>query len=182
VANSDRADTDGDGRGNVCDACPHDSANDADGDGVCGDIDNCPLVANSDQADTDGDGLGDACDASSGFGFRGFLSPYAPPPKRFRGNRTIPLMWQYTGADGEVTDSSAADPTVNVYGPVACGDASGGDVLEVSTAGSSGYQYDSATATWQFNWSTRGVPSGCYYIQVTSAKAQPSPLVPIRLE
>ncbi|MFH1723779.1 MAG: thrombospondin type 3 repeat-containing protein, partial [Elusimicrobiota bacterium] len=35
---------------------------DADGDGVCPGVDNCPAVANADQADSDGDGLGDACD------------------------------------------------------------------------------------------------------------------------
>jgi hypothetical protein len=35
---------------------------DADGDGVSDDLDNCPTVANADQADADGDGVGDACD------------------------------------------------------------------------------------------------------------------------
>ena len=35
---------------------------DADGDGVCDDIDNCPGQANSDQNDYDGDNTGDACD------------------------------------------------------------------------------------------------------------------------
>jgi hypothetical protein len=53
----------GDGIGDACDPCPNDSTNDADGDGVCGDVDNCPDVANADQADGDGDGAGDACDA-----------------------------------------------------------------------------------------------------------------------
>ena len=42
--------------------CPNDPDNDADGDQVCGDVDNCPQVANPDQTDTDGDGAGDACD------------------------------------------------------------------------------------------------------------------------
>lgn len=35
---------------------------DADGDGVCDDVDNCPDDANADQADIDGDGVGDVCD------------------------------------------------------------------------------------------------------------------------
>ena len=30
--------------------------------GVCGNMDNCPLLANSNQADVDNDGFGDACD------------------------------------------------------------------------------------------------------------------------
>ena len=39
-----------------------DMGGDVDGDGVCGDVDNCPEDANPDQTDTDGDGEGDACD------------------------------------------------------------------------------------------------------------------------
>lgn len=39
-----------------------DLGGDADGDGVCDDNDNCPLVANPSQANSDNDGLGDACD------------------------------------------------------------------------------------------------------------------------
>ena len=35
---------------------------DADGDGVCDAIDNCPAAPNPDQADADGDGVGDVCD------------------------------------------------------------------------------------------------------------------------
>jgi hypothetical protein len=47
--------------GNTCDACPNDPANDADGDLVCGNVDNCPTVVNPGQQDSNGDNIGDAC-------------------------------------------------------------------------------------------------------------------------
>lgn len=67
--NPGQADTDGDGRGDVCDPCPGDDRDDdSDLDGVCDvalipeDNDNCPLTYNPLQEDLDEDTHGDACD------------------------------------------------------------------------------------------------------------------------
>ncbi len=42
--------------------CVHSTIEDADGDGVGDDVDNCPDIANAEQADCDNDNIGDACD------------------------------------------------------------------------------------------------------------------------
>jgi len=61
IPNPDQQETDRDGAGDACDTCPFDFDNDADADGVCGDIDNCSSY-NAAQRDADGDGRGDVCD------------------------------------------------------------------------------------------------------------------------
>ena len=55
LANTDQANADGDGSGNLCDE-------DDDNDSVLDGADNCPTAANQDQGNSDGDGQGDACD------------------------------------------------------------------------------------------------------------------------
>lgn len=46
------------------DTCPADPQNDVDGDGICGDVDNCPAVGNFNQLDANFNGTGDACDTA----------------------------------------------------------------------------------------------------------------------
>jgi hypothetical protein len=50
----------------VCEPCPPVTGGDEDGDGVCGDADNCRVDPNPSQSDADGDGVGDACDSPTG--------------------------------------------------------------------------------------------------------------------
>ena len=102
------------------------------------------------------------------YGFNGLLAPYVAPPKAFKIGRSIPLKWQYTDLFGVVVDSSAADPYVEIK-PVSNGDTPvEGDPIVVEDPGSSGYQYDWETDTWQFNWQTKGCEAGIYAISIKS--------------
>lgn len=65
--------------------------------------------------------------------------------------------------------SPNAAPNVEIYAMGACG-GSDSTVIAVSDAGNSGYQYDSTTNTWQFNWKTTGLQSGCYDIYIQSGQ------------
>jgi hypothetical protein len=65
VVEFETGDTDLDSIPDVCDICPMDANNDADNDGLCANLDNCPDISNVNQSDFDNDGLGDACDMDS---------------------------------------------------------------------------------------------------------------------
>jgi hypothetical protein len=178
---SESVDTDHDGVGNNADS-------DDDGDGDPDATDCAPLNPQvGHNAAEIANGIDDNCngqiDESQGqLTFGGLLSPYAPPPSTFKLGRTIPLQWQYRNAQGAVVDSAAANPTVNVYGPVSCGVTTGGTTIDVSAPGASGYRYDAGTKTWAFNWQTRGLAPGCYYLNVASSIAQPSGWLSIQLK
>lgn len=77
TANTDQADLDGDGTGDVCDgdrdgdglsdadealAGTDPDVPDTDSDAILDGADNCPMTSNATQADLDNDGVGDACD------------------------------------------------------------------------------------------------------------------------
>ncbi len=56
------SDDDADGILNKFDHCPEDPNDDAERDGFCADVDNCPILYNPGQADADADDIGDPCD------------------------------------------------------------------------------------------------------------------------
>jgi hypothetical protein len=105
------------------------------------------------------------------YGFLGLQSPYMPPPTTFNVKRTMPLKWQYTNSGGAVVNSASANPVVMIQGPYACGTANSAGDITVSDAGASGYQYDSTTNTWQFNWQVKGNAPGCYDIFIKSQQS-----------
>jgi Bacterial Ig-like domain (group 3)/Galactose oxidase, central domain/Immunoglobulin I-set domain len=104
------------------------------------------------------------------YNFSGLLDPYAPPGVRgYKVNSAIPLKWQYADINNTVVNSSNASPVVLIYPAAGCGDTSTGDVLAIVASGNSGYQYDTTTNTWQFNWKTGGpIGAGCYVINIKS--------------
>lgn len=114
------------------------------------------------------------------FGIAGLYAPYGPPDqKQFRSGRTIPLKWQITES-GQVIDSSTYVASISVIGPAACGE-TGGNVVTVETSGGSGYQYDAATKTWQFNWNTASSMEGCFTVLLDQPQLGLSASFPIRL-
>ncbi|MCK4316567.1 MAG: thrombospondin type 3 repeat-containing protein, partial [Anaerolineae bacterium] len=92
--------------------------NDADGDGVPDDEDNCPAVANPDQDDADGDGVGDVCDDTSIA-----LSVEADPQTVYSGDVVLFTYTATNSGDVELTDVTIVDGfgnTINV-GTLAAG-------------------------------------------------------------
>ena len=73
IANQDQLSSDNDLFGDVCDTCPADAQNDADNDGICGDVDNCGRY-NPDQVDCNYNNVGDACETGDGEGEGEFSS------------------------------------------------------------------------------------------------------------
>jgi hypothetical protein len=105
------------------------------------------------------------------YGFVGFQAPYAPPPTTFNVTRTMPLKWQYTNSSGAVVNSAAANPMIIINGPYLCGGSDTAGTITVNDAGASGYQYDSGSNSWQFNWQIKGNVAGCYGISVKSQQS-----------
>jgi len=115
-----------------------------------------------------------AVSLSVNYGLGGLLSPYATPAsKSFKVKSAIPIKWQFTDVSGKVVNSSAASPLVTIKGPYACGGSDDNlDPILLDDAGNSGYQYDTLSNTWQFNWKTTKLTGGCYSIYIGNGQTK----------
>jgi hypothetical protein len=121
--------------------------------------------------------------------FNGLLQPYPAPPHAatptFKRGSVIPLKFNWLDAAGTVLDSASASPALSVYAGSCAGESAPGEPIAVDDAGGSdGWRYDAAARTWIFGWSTKAVPAGCYWIEVTSGTAAypgPGSLFPLAL-
>jgi len=102
-ANIDQADADGDNIGDICDDCPADAQNDADRDGVCGDMDQCPNTPLHSEVDANG------CPVDE-------PPPPPPPPPPTCGNGTVDADEECD--DGNTIDGDGCDSNCTV---TACG-------------------------------------------------------------
>ncbi len=101
--------------------------------------------------------------------FVGLIEPYKKDLVA-KINSTIPLKWQYADVAGTILNSASAIPMVRVYGPSAVPP----DLAEVvpvlitpADPGSSGIRYNWDVSTWQFNWQTKGLGEGTYWIYIS---------------
>ena len=100
--------------------------------------------------------------------FIGLLEPYKNGLVA-KINSSIPFKWQYADSSGAILNSSSAAPVVRIFkSPVV--DINNLPVTAeffVNDPGASGQRYDVTSNTWQFNWQTKKLDPGSYYVYIT---------------
>src|SRR6266849_8973789 len=148
--------------------CPADVREaDADGDGVCDMLDNCPNDANPSQADSDHDGIGDACDPCTN------IVPVFASKERIR----IVNLGTPPGDDRLKLSGIMTVPTSPPIDPPAKGvrvmlnDAAGHTMLDAVIPGGTGWTTNAAGTRWRYR-NPSGV-LGITKVELASRGGQP---------
>jgi hypothetical protein len=91
--------------------------------------------------------------------FNGFFSPVATN-KVFKLGSTVPLKWTLQNAQQGFIGSFTSIAAVQVASDPSCSAGGEGIPFDAGSAGNSGLQFQDST--FQFNWKTSGLASGCY--------------------
>jgi hypothetical protein len=113
------------------------------------------------------------------YAFGGLLEPFVEG-RVYKAGSTIPIRWQYTDASGNVIDSSAAAPVVQVqvFSSAVCaaGDPVDLTFVAIENPGNSSMSYNADTSTWHVNWKTLKV-AGCYVMKISGQDVEDSALI-----
>jgi len=96
--------------------------------------------------------------------FNGFFSPVSNN-KTFKLGSTVPLKWTLQNAQQGFISSFSSIAAVQVAPDPSCLAGGEGVPFDAGSAGNSGLQF--IDNTFQFNWKTTGLASGCYVASVT---------------
>jgi hypothetical protein len=91
--------------------------------------------------------------------FNGFFSPVSTN-KVFKLGSTVPLKWTLQNAQQGFISSFSSIAAVQVASDPSCAAGGEGVPFDAGSAGNSGLQF--LDNTFQFNWKTSGLASGCY--------------------
>lgn len=99
--------------------------------------------------------------------FTGFFSPVSggSDGRTFKGGSSIPLKWRLQNAQGDYITSLSAIAAVQAAPDPTCSVGGEGIIFDATSAGNSGLQFDNNT--FQFNWKTTGLATGCYEVLVS---------------
>jgi predicted extracellular nuclease len=96
--------------------------------------------------------------------FNGFFSPVSTN-KTFKLGSTVPLKWTLQNAQQGFISSFSSITAVQVAPDPSCSAGGEGVPFDAGSAGNSGLQFEENT--FQFNWKTTGLATGCYAAMVS---------------
>ena len=99
-----------------------------------------------------------------GYVFTGFFSPVAVTGKTFKAGSSIPLKWRLQDAQQSYITRFSAILGVQVAPDPSCTAGGEGVAFDAGSPGNSGLQLEQNT--FQFNWQTTGLATGCYAVMV----------------